>query len=153
MMNLRNQLVDLGIPVPEQIPIDEWATALTTQPCRNTMALVGLSAMVFYAAEKNHNPKVNDFWDALIYTSTCISVGYADIFARTPVGKIIGSALMTVGPAMAAKTLDGPANNNPEQMQEKILGALNGILAELKAHPRPEAEANRGEVDGEGPAL
>lgn len=137
MMNLRNQLADLGVAVPAQIPLDEWAAALTTQPCRNAVALVGLSAVIFYAAEKNHNPKVHDFWDALVYTSTCISVGYADIFARTPIGKIIGSALMTIGPAVAAKTLDGP----PTDRQEQIVGALNQILAELRSARAVETQA------------
>ena len=135
-MSIRAQLLDLGIPIPETLPLDEWAATLSTQPARNSMGLIGLAAVVFYAAEKNHNPKVNDFWDALVYTSTCISVGYADIFPKTPVGKIIGSALMTVGPALAAKALDGPAAGKQEVVQEKILDALNGILAELKATSR-----------------
>ena len=46
--------------------------------------------LLFYAAEKDVNPKVRTIWDASIYVTTCLSVGYADIFARTPVGKLIG---------------------------------------------------------------
>jgi hypothetical protein len=88
---------------------------------------------VFYLAERGRNPKVNDIWDALVYTSTCLSVGYGDIFARTPIGKILGSALMTIGPAMAAKTLDGPARGRQDQTQQQILETLRQILARLEA--------------------
>ena len=108
-MSLRDELVKLGINVPEHLgaELDQWAANLAASPCRNTVALVGLSTVLFYAFEKHHNPKVNDVWDAMVYCSTCLSVGYGDIFAKTPLGKILGSALMTIGPAMAARTTDG----------------------------------------------
>jgi hypothetical protein len=130
-MNLRDELVAIGIPVPDDLPIDRWAATLSDAPCKNSLALVGLSTLLFYAAERDHNHKVNDIWDSLIYCSTCISVGYADIFPRTPIGKIIGSALMTIGPALAAKTLDGPVNGRPDEMQQQMLDTLRQILARL----------------------
>ena len=108
-MSLRDELVKLGINVPEHLgaELDQWAANLAASPCRNTVALVGLSTVLFYAFEKHHNPKVNDVWDAMVYCSTCLSVGYGDIFAKTPLGKILGSALMTIGPSMAARLADG----------------------------------------------
>ena len=51
---------------------------------------------------------MKSYYDALVYVSTNLSVGYSDIFARTPRGKAIGTALMTYGPAMAAKIFDPP---------------------------------------------
>jgi len=97
-------------------------------------------AFLFYLAEKDENPKVQTPWDALVYVSTCLSVGYADVFARTPAGKAIATAIMTVGPALAAKALDPPAAEEPEDLSPKVLAVqqamvekLDAILTELKA--------------------
>jgi hypothetical protein len=49
---------------------------------------------------------VETYWDALVFVSTCLSVGYADVFARTPAGKAIAAAVMTLGPAMSGAMLD-----------------------------------------------
>lgn len=46
--------------------------------------------------------------DALVYCSTCLSVGYDRTFPVTPTGKRIAAALMAIGPAMAARALDDP---------------------------------------------
>ncbi len=35
------------------------------------------------------NPKVKRFEDALVFCTTCMSVGYSDIFAKTPTGKAV----------------------------------------------------------------
>ncbi len=51
---------------------------------------------------------MESYWDALVFVSTCMSVGYADVFARTPAGKAIASAIMTIGPAMSGAILDEP---------------------------------------------
>ena len=108
-MSLRSELSAMGFNIPDDLgaEIDRWAAALADSPARNTATLVGLSTVLFYVLEKNHNPKVNDVWDAMVYCSTCLSVGYGDIFAKTPLGKILGSALMTIGPSMAARLADG----------------------------------------------
>jgi hypothetical protein len=135
-MSLKDELIAMGIPIPEELPLDRWAATLADAPVKNSLALVGLSSLLFYAAEKHHNHRVNDIWDSLIYCSTCISVGYADIFPRTPIGKIIGSALMTIGPALAAKALDGP-EQRADHLQEQILGTLREILGRLPATESP----------------
>ena len=134
-MNIREELVSLGIPVPQELPLDRWAAALSDAPCKNTVKLVGLSTLLFYLAERNHNPKVRDIWDAMVYCSTCISVGYADIFPRTPLGKIIGSALMTIGPSLAARVMDGEGTAASGDTQQEMLHTLRQILDRL---PRPE---------------
>jgi voltage-gated potassium channel len=71
--------------------------------------VLGASA-AFYLAERGANPKVQSFDDALVFCTTCISVGYSDIFARTPMGKRIAATLMTVGPALSARALERPAS-------------------------------------------
>lgn len=77
-------------------------------PMGSVLAAVLGGAWMFYKAERGHNPKVKSYYDALVYVSTNLSVGYSDIFAKTPRGKAIGTALMTYGPAMAAKIFDAP---------------------------------------------
>jgi hypothetical protein len=126
-----------GLKLPEGVPIDRWAATLDGSPCRNAAALVGASSLLFYALERGHNPKVNDVFDAMVYTSTCLSVGYGDIFAKTPLGKVLGSALMTIGPALAAKTLDGPAADRRDAVQAQVLETLKQILAKLEV-PAPK---------------
>src|SRR3954465_273268 len=134
-MSLRNELSAMGLNIPDDLgtEIDRWAAALADSPCRNTVTLVGLSTVLFYVLEKNHNPKVNDVWDAMVYCSTCLSVGYGDIFAKTPLGKILGSALMTIGPSMAAKTLDGAGDSRRDEVQQQVLETLRQILSKLEA--------------------
>lgn len=122
----------------ERLDIDGWGAKIAEKPGENTLALLGLSTLIFYAAERRKNPKVNDVWDSLVYCSTCFSVGYGDIFARTPLGKIVGSALMTVGPAISSRALDGPASASAEAKQGEILSTLKQILAELKASKSSE---------------
>lgn len=134
--------------IPGGLDIDRWAARLGDRPCENTLGLVGAATLLFYQAEKNHNPKVNDVWDALVYCSTCISVGYGDIFAHTPVGKIIGSLLMTIGPAMAAKTLDGPPPADADAVQRETLVTLKEILAELRAKPADSPPLSMGGQGG-----
>src|SRR5580765_3037826 len=109
-MSLRDNLVALGMHLPENFSFDleQWLGKLGDAPGKKTVTLVGLSTVLFYLFEKNRNPKVNDVWDAMVYCSTCLSVGYGDIFAKTPLGKILGSTLMTIGPSMAARLADGP---------------------------------------------
>src|SRR3954451_10604628 len=130
-MGLRENLVAVGLNIPEEFGADleRWAGKLAESPCRNTASVVGLSTVLFYLLEKNRNPKVNDVWDAMVYCSTCLSVGYGDIFAKTPLGKILGSALMTLGPNLAGRTLDGEGEKRRDEMQAQTLETLQKILA------------------------
>jgi voltage-gated potassium channel len=117
-------------------------------PMGTVLATVLGGAWLFYKAERGHNPKVKSYYDALVYVSTNLSVGYSDIFAKTPRGKAIGSALMTYGPAMAAKIFDrpeaerasaapaAPAAEAPVSSQA-VLDRLDRILAVLEANRTP----------------
>jgi hypothetical protein len=77
-------------------------------PMRAAITTVLGSAALFYQAERGVNPKVQRFEDALVFCTTCMSVGYSDIFARTPTGKAVASFLMTFGPALSTRLLDAP---------------------------------------------
>jgi len=112
-------------------------------PFDATVATVLGGAFLFYVAEKGHNPKVQTYWDALVFVSTCMSVGYADVFARTPAGKAIASAIMTFGPAMTGALLDRPRAESAAddgaaaQIRSVIVDKLDAILAELRAAALP----------------
>ena len=116
-------------------------------PMGSVLATVLGGAWMFYKAERGHNPKVKSYYDALVYVSTNLSVGYSDIYAKTPRGKAIGSALMTYGPAMAAKIFDAPTTpaeppTAPPPVpapaaavsSQAVLDKLDRILAVLEAN-------------------
>lgn len=138
---LNEGLAAFGVRIPDNLPIDQWATRLGDNPCRNTAALVALSSLLFYAAERDHNPKVNDVFDAGVYCSTCLSVGYGDIFAKTPLGKLLGTALMTIGPSLSGAALDGPAAERRDATRAEILATLKQILERLSAGGASSASA------------
>lgn len=130
--DLNYGLAAFGIQIPNQFPLDQWVSKLADKPAANTSTILGVSSVLFLMAERGHNPKVNDIYDAMVYCSTCFSVGYGDIFARTPAGKLIGTTLMTLGPALTNKFLDGPAAEPRHETQGEILATLQQILAHLE---------------------
>jgi hypothetical protein len=107
-------------------------------PIDANLAIVLSSAWLFYKAEKGINPKVQSFGDALVFVSTCLSVGYADVFARTEEGKLIASALMTVGPALSGALLEAPeAERRAEEAArtaqlETSIATQQAMLAKLE---------------------
>ena len=123
----------------EEFDLERWAQeSFNDEPFTKLVALVGLGAALFYKAEVGKNPKVNSYWDALVYVSTCASVGYGDIFAHTPIGKAIGSIVMTIGPSMANAAFDGSSRARAQEaeaqvkVQKELLATMKEILAELK---------------------
>jgi hypothetical protein len=114
--------------------------AVAKDPLDAALVTVFGGSFLFYLAEKDDNPKVTSYFDALVFISTCMSVGYADVFARTPAGKAIATAVMTVGPSLAAAVLNAPEEpTKPEappellRVQGVIADKLDAILAELRA--------------------
>ncbi|MFZ5890580.1 MAG: ion channel [Myxococcota bacterium] len=104
------------------------------EPMNAAVATVLVGAAAFYAAERYENPKVNSFFDALVYVSTNLSVGYSDILAKTATGKAIGAALMTYGPALAARVFDPPHEARVRQADgERSEAALRDIADKLGA--------------------
>jgi hypothetical protein len=111
------------------------ARALT--PGEEVCLLVAGSAALFYWAEKDENPQVKDYWDALHYVTTSLSVGYANLFPVTALGKLLASTLMTVGPALAARTLDGgPPEPDLGDKLDQVVAQLKELNARLGAMPQ-----------------
>jgi voltage-gated potassium channel len=117
--------------------LEKWKGDLRAKfaedPMGVTVSTVLFASYLFYKAEKGHNPKVSSYYDALVYVSTNISVGYSDIFAKTPAGKAIGSALMTYGPSMAAKVMDEPKRADEPEPSREVVERLDKIIAALEA--------------------
>lgn len=109
----------------------EW---LTRRPTESLAGFLLSASVAFYLAEREVNPKIRTFIDAFYYISTCLSVGYADIFAQTQTGKLIATLAMTLGPALTGNALDPPGRVAPasEQGQELMLQRLDAILEELR---------------------
>jgi voltage-gated potassium channel len=114
-------------------------------PLESLIALVTGGAWVLYLAEKEVNEGIETYDDALYYVSTCLSVGYANIFPRTQVGKFVAAVVMILGPSLTSWVIEGrlvkrqapntqPALPEPDPVVEK----LEAILKELRAQ-RAEA--------------
>jgi hypothetical protein len=99
-------------------------------PMESLCAFVGAGALMFYWAEKDENPAVRTYWDAVHYVATSLSVGYANIFPVTQMGKAIGAAVMMVGPALSAGALGG--RDAPPAADPALADKLDAILAELR---------------------
>jgi voltage-gated potassium channel len=118
----------------------EFLKRLTRHPMESLAGfLLGTSA-AFYLAERDVNPKIKTFVDALYYISTCLSVGYADIFAQTQTGRLIATLAMAVGPALTSQVLDlpGQAADASARGQEMMIARLDAILEELRRRPLRE---------------
>jgi voltage-gated potassium channel len=114
-----SEALQVSAPPTEVAPIDELS------------ALVTWGAALFYWAEEGVNDGVKTYWDALHYIATSLSVGYANIFPVTPLGKTVGAVVMMVGPALSARALEAPhpeSDASPGAVVEK----LDAILEELK---------------------
>lgn len=122
----------------------QFRKAQAAEPANMTVKVVLLGAVAFYLAERGRNPKILSYYDALVYVSTNLSVGYSDILARTPLGKALGSLLMAYGPALAARTLDAPSeHSNPSERLGDVAALaekLDLILAELVLSRRLRAD-------------
>jgi voltage-gated potassium channel len=111
----------------------------TRDPMDALGAVISTGTVAFYMAEKGKNPNVKDMWDALTYVTTCLSVGYHNIFPVTSAGKAIASFLMTVGPSLAARAFDPPraeadrAENEAAATQRAVVERLDAILDALRA--------------------
>lgn len=91
-------------------------------------------SLLFWIAERDVNPDCRRFEDALVFVSTCLSVGYAKVFAVTPAGKAIATAVMTIGPSLAAAALNPPRRQETREVDPSaaIVSKLDAILDELR---------------------
>jgi hypothetical protein len=113
-------LQEVPTATAEVAPIDELS------------ALVTWGAALFYWAEGDVNEGVKSYWDALHYIATSLSVGYANIFPVTPLGKTIGAVVMMVGPALSARALEPAHPESQDASQGAMVAKLDAILKELQ---------------------
>lgn len=108
--------------------------AVNKDPIDSLLLTVAGGTLLFYYAEKGRNERIVTPWDALEYISTALSVGYSQIFPVTPGGKAIAAAVMSFGPALAAKALDAPsAGEEPAvQLSAEQLRVQKLILEKLE---------------------
>ena len=92
-------------------------------PIDELSALVTWGSALFFWAEEGHNDGVRSYWDALHYIATSLSVGYANIFPVTPLGKTIGAIVMMVGPALSARALE-PAHPESSDASQGAMVAI-----------------------------
>lgn len=99
---------------PDVVSYDRLKRAIFTRgreaPMDTALSVITAGSLLFYLAEKEVNPRVNSLGDAFVFISTCMSVGYSDIFAKTEAGKAIATVVMTFGPALAATMFDRDAS-------------------------------------------
>jgi len=112
---------DLAAPAP-----------YAASPSEELGLLVGWGAAAFYWAEAGVNPMVRTYWDALHYIATALSVGYANVFPVTALGKAIGAVVMTIGPALSARALDQTRPAFEPGDAADLAAKLDAILAELR---------------------
>ncbi len=101
-------------------------------PAEELSTLVTVSAMLFLWAEEGQNPTVKTYWDALHYIATSLSVGYANIFPVTPLGKTIGAAVQMIGPALSARALDNGQPRPEPDGDAAVVAKLDEVLVELR---------------------
>jgi hypothetical protein len=94
--------------------------------------------LAFYALEREQNPAIQSYWDAVLYVATSLSVGYDNSFPATQGGNALASAIHTFGPALAAAALDAPADEPVRDAQmlevnKAILDKLGEIAKLLEA--------------------
>jgi hypothetical protein len=121
--------------------VDDRAMELGARPARNTLSVVASATLLFWQAERGINPRVSGLVDALSYVTACLSVGHSLVQPVTPAGKLIGAALMTVGPSLSAAFLAGPAGRTRDQAVERaMLETLQEIRDELARRPGENTE-------------
>lgn len=120
--------------------------AAMRDPLDTALVTVLGGSYLFYVAEKDENPKVTSFWDALVFITTCLSVGYADVFARTSAGKAIAAAVMTVGPAISSALFEAPAAERRAETdaaaanQAALLARIDALVTVLEKRPAAVTE-------------
>jgi len=111
----------------------------TGDPVDAILATVLGGGLAFYLAERDSNPACQNPWDGILYASTCLSVGYDNLFPMTTTGHAIAAAIQTFGPALAARSLDTPAAELRAAREEEaavnraILARLEDIVRLLEA--------------------
>ena len=110
-------------------------------PLESLITLVTGSAWVMYLAEREVNEGITTYDDALYYVSTCLSVGYANVFPQTQIGKLVAAVVMILGPSLTSWVIEGRLVARQAEAPpppDPVVQKLEAILQELRAR-RAEA--------------
>lgn len=81
--------------------------AAADNPLETLVTVVAGSAWLLYQAEHEVNDGFRTYDDAFYYVSTCLSVGYANVFPTTQVGKFVAALVMMIGPSLSSWVVEG----------------------------------------------
>ncbi len=121
---------DLGRATVERLK-EAMRRRYAEDPIEATVTTALVASWLFYRAERGKNPRINSLYDALLYVTTNLASGEADVFAQTRTGKLIGSALLTFGPAMVTRVLDEPKKPDAPDTSA-VVERLDRILEALE---------------------
>jgi voltage-gated potassium channel len=121
----------------------EWRTRFldlaADRPLETLVSVVAGSAWVFYLAEKDANEGIDTYDDAFYYISTCLSVGYANVYPVTQIGKFVAAVVMMIGPSLSSWVVEGrlvqrqAATAPPPLTFGPVVEKLDAILDEMRA--------------------
>ncbi len=115
-------------------------------PLEALLTLVLGSSWFFYQAERDENPGINSYDDSVYYISTCLSVGYANVFPVTQTGKLIAAVVMMLGPSVTAWVVEGRLTGRaPDRSSdtEAILQRLDTLIALQRSGPGADSAAGQ----------
>ena len=118
---------------------DRFRRAATKDPIDTLLATVLGGGALFHLLERGKNPRCNTYWDSVLYVATSLSVGYDDVFPKTPAGNAVAALVQSFGPALAAGALSPPAADSAAatqqsaEVQRQILTQLEEIATLLRA--------------------
>ncbi|HXU65606.1 MAG TPA: potassium channel family protein [Polyangia bacterium] len=124
-------MAEVALAAAPRVPAAAPPAPVAT-PAEELSLLVAWASGLFYWAEAGENPGVRTYWDALHYVATSLSVGYANIFPVTALGKAVGAVVMMVGPALSSRVLDGAPRAPVAAPGGAVVDRLDAILDELR---------------------
>ncbi len=123
---------------------------------RRTLALVGtagllsvwIGAGLMYAAERGGDGPIQTFPDALLWAAATITtVGYGDVYPKTPAGRVIAVALMLVGISLFGLLTARVAAFFVEDDAQQADGSTREILERLERIERHIAPGGSDAID------
>lgn len=107
-------------------------------PLEALLVVVMGGATVLYLAEREVNEGINTYDDALYYISTCLSVGYANVFPQTQLGKFVAALVMIIGPSLSSWVVEGRLIRRQSERpilpapETEVVDKLDEVIAELR---------------------
>ncbi|MFO0548982.1 MAG: potassium channel family protein [Polyangiaceae bacterium] len=102
-------------------------------PLDSLLVTVLGGGLLFHLAEKDVNPRCATLYDAILYAATSLSVGYDDVFPKTAIGHLVGTAVQTFGPALSSAAFDPPQRRVRADEDEPKPAASSAETTELLA--------------------